>query len=152
MTSAAIALLQVAAAECAAQAAGFSPVEAAAGLLAADELRALFLPLARTQGGGTAASAGVSPKAARQAVAVDQAPLTLLQLPAEVLLLVIGRLNARSRYRHVPRALQRQTAADDSSRGIVAAARCGSRPRVPGSSAPGIQVVGSASRLARVSE
>ena len=42
MTSAALASLKAAAAECAAQAAGFSPEEAAAGLIAADELRALF--------------------------------------------------------------------------------------------------------------
>jgi hypothetical protein len=96
MTSTALASLHVAAAECAAQAAGFSPVEAAAGLLAADELRVLFLPLARTQGGGTAASAGVAPPTARRAVVADQAPLTLLQLPGEVLVLVFGRLGARS--------------------------------------------------------
>jgi hypothetical protein len=87
--------LKAAAAECAAHAAGISPDEAAAGLLAADELRALFLQLTRTRGGVTAASAGVPPSAA-QAVAADQAPLTLLQLPAEVLVLVLLRLDARS--------------------------------------------------------
>ena len=85
-----------AAAECAAQAAGFCPEEAAAGLIAADELRALFLPLARTRGVGAAALAGMPPPAARQAVAEGQAPLTLLQLPAEVLVLVLGRLDTRS--------------------------------------------------------
>jgi hypothetical protein len=89
MSSAALASLEAAAAaDRAAHVAGFSPTEAASGLIATDEL-------ARTQGGGTAASAGVSP-AALQAVAADLAPLTLLQLPAEVLVLVLSRLDAFS--------------------------------------------------------
>ena len=52
----ALVLLKASAAECAAQAADFSPSEAAAGLLAANELRALFLALARSRGCGTSAS------------------------------------------------------------------------------------------------
>ena len=51
---------------------------------------------AATRGVGTAASAGVLPPAAHQAAAADQAPLALLQLPAEVLVIVFGRLDARS--------------------------------------------------------
>ena len=50
----------------------------------------------REQGGGTAASAGVPLPAAQQAVTADQAPLTLLQLPSEVPLLVFGRLDTCS--------------------------------------------------------
>ena len=92
----ALAVLKAVAALCASQPTCFSPDEAAAGLLVADELRALFLPLARARGVGAAASAGVPRSAARQAVASDQAPLTLLQLPAEVLVLLFGRLDARS--------------------------------------------------------
>jgi hypothetical protein len=86
MSLAALASLKASAAECAAHAAVFGPDEAATGLLASDEL-------ARMRGGGTAESAGVPPTAACQAVAADQAPLTLLQLPAEALVLVFGRLN-----------------------------------------------------------
>jgi hypothetical protein len=47
------------------------------------------------RGGGAAASEGVPPPTARQAVAADQA-LALLQLPAEVLILMLGWLDARS--------------------------------------------------------
>ena len=90
MSSAAHASLQ--AADCAAQA-SFSPDESAAGLLVADKLRALLLPLARAKGGGTAVSAGV-PQPAAQAVAADHEPLTLQQLPAEVLHLMLSRLDA----------------------------------------------------------
>ena len=50
----------------------------------------------RTRGGGSAALAGVAPPPAHQAVDADQAPLTLLQLPDEVLVLLLGRLDARS--------------------------------------------------------
>jgi hypothetical protein len=69
MSAAALASLLAAAADCAAPVDGFCPDEAAAGLAAADEMRALFLPLARTRGNWAAASAGVPPPAARQAVA-----------------------------------------------------------------------------------
>ncbi len=72
-----------------AHAGGFRPEEAAAGLLAADELE-------RTRGCGAAALAEVPPPAAHQAVAAEEAPLTLLKLPAEVLLLVLRRLDARN--------------------------------------------------------
>ena len=96
MSSAALASLKAAAADCAAHADGFIPDEAAAGLLVADELRMLFLPLARARGGGTAASVVVPSPAAHQAVAADQVQLTLLQLPAEVLVLVFRRLDVRS--------------------------------------------------------
>jgi hypothetical protein len=96
MSSIALASLKAAAAACASQAVGFSPDDAASGLLAADELRALFLPLVRTRGGGNAAASGVPPPAARQAAAADQAPLTLLQLPGDLLVLVFWRLDACS--------------------------------------------------------
>ena len=59
--SSALASLQAAAADCAAQAAGFSPDEAAAGLLMADQLHALFLQLASSR--GAAPSAGALPPA-----------------------------------------------------------------------------------------
>ncbi len=88
MSSAALASLLAAAADCASHPAGFSPDEEVASIATADELRALFLPLASTRGSGALASAGVPPPAARPAVAADQAACTLLQLPAEVILLV----------------------------------------------------------------
>ena len=78
-----------AAADCAAQNAGFSPDESATGLIAADKL-------ARTRDGGIAESAGELPPATLQSVAADQAPLSLLQFPIEVLLLVLGRLDMQS--------------------------------------------------------
>ena len=53
------------------------------------------LTLTLTQGGGTAASAGVPPPAAHD-IPADQAPLTVLQLPAEVLLLVLSWLDTPS--------------------------------------------------------
>ena len=64
MAHAALASLKAAAAACAAQyaVAGFCPDEAAAGLLVADELRALFLPLFRGRGGCDAASGGATPR------------------------------------------------------------------------------------------
>ena len=89
----ALAALKVAAADCFAAQAGFGPDEAAAGLLAADELRALFFPLAR--GRVTAPSAGVPPPA-MVAVAAEPSPLTLLQLPPDVIVLVFSLLDARS--------------------------------------------------------
>ena len=61
--------LEVAGANCATQADGFSPDDAAAGALAADE--PAFL----------------------QIVSADEAPLTLLQLLAEVLVLLFGLLD-----------------------------------------------------------
>ncbi len=65
-----------------------------AGLLAANELRAFFLPLAR---GRTAApSTGAPPPAARLALAAEPAPLTLFHLPSEVIVLVVCRLDALS--------------------------------------------------------
>jgi hypothetical protein len=95
--SAALALLKAATADCTAQAAGFvSPGEVMAGLLAVDELRAHFLLLARTRGGSSAESAAVPPPAAYQAVDADQAPLTLLRLLTEIIVLVFCRLDARS--------------------------------------------------------
>ena len=74
----------------AAQAVGFGPDEASACLIAANEL-------ARTHGRNLAAFAGVAPPA-RHAVAADKAPptISLLQLLAEVLVLVFGRLDAIS--------------------------------------------------------
>ncbi len=87
MASAALDSLQ--AADCAAQAAGFGPDSSASGLLAADEL-------AHTRVGGTAESGGVPRPVDRQAVTADQAPLTLLQFPAEVLFLVLCRLDAQN--------------------------------------------------------
>ena len=89
-----LASLQAAAADCAAQAAGFSPDAAAAGLLVADQLRALFLPLAR--GLDAVPSAGALPPTAPHAAAAGNAHLTLLQLPAEVLILVFDRLDTQS--------------------------------------------------------
>jgi hypothetical protein len=86
VSSASLASMKASATTFAAQAAGFGPVEAAAGLLAADEL-------SLKRGGGTASSAGTPPQASRQAVAANQAPLTLLHLPAGVLVLVFGRLD-----------------------------------------------------------
>jgi hypothetical protein len=80
--------VQASSSNCAAQE-GFSPNKAASGLRAADEL-------ARTGGVDTAVSAGKPPPAARQAAAPDQAPLTLLQLPAEVLVIVFSRLEPLS--------------------------------------------------------
>ncbi len=65
--------LKAAGVSCATQADGFSPDDAAAGALAADDPAAL------------------------QTVAADQAPLTLLQLPTEVLVLLFGRLDALAR-------------------------------------------------------
>jgi hypothetical protein len=73
---------------CTARTKSFSPDVLATGLLATDKL-------ARTRGGGTAEAACVLPPATLQAVA-DQAPLSLMQLTAEVLLLVLSRLDAQS--------------------------------------------------------
>ena len=53
-----LASLKAAAADCFAAQASFGPDEAVAGLLAANELRALFLPLARTRGGSEAVATG----------------------------------------------------------------------------------------------
>ncbi len=47
MAAAALAALKAAAADCFAAQAGFGPGEAVAGVLVADELRALFFPLVR---------------------------------------------------------------------------------------------------------
>ena len=63
MAAAALAALKAAAADCFAAQAGCCPDEVAAGLLAADELRALFFPLAR--GRATAPSVGAPPAATR---------------------------------------------------------------------------------------
>ncbi len=59
------------------------------------ELRVVFLPLASARGGATSALAGLPPAAA-EAVAADNAPLKLLQLQAEVLVLVLFLLDAQS--------------------------------------------------------
>ena len=79
ISSAALASLKAAAADCAAQASGFSPEEAAAGLLTADEP-------AREASGGPAPHTFTG----------HQAPLTLLKLLVEVLVVVLGWLDARS--------------------------------------------------------
>ena len=66
-----------------------NPDEAEAGMIAAEELRA--------RGSiGTATYAGLPPPVASQAVAADQTPLTLLQLPADAIVLVLRWLDARS--------------------------------------------------------
>ncbi len=69
-----------------------NPDKAMAGLHAADELRALFLLLAQ----GSGALAGALPPATNQAAAAGEAPLTLLQLLAEMRILLLCRLNMRS--------------------------------------------------------
>jgi hypothetical protein len=115
MSAAALSSPKAAAAECATRAVGFHD-EAAADFLAA-------VKLARTRGGGSAASAGVPPDA-RQAIAADQAPLTLLLLPAEVLVIVFGRLDARSLAR-----LAGTSSVLSASRSLPWRRRCGSTPR-----------------------
>jgi len=107
----ALASLKVAATDCFAAQAGFGPDDAAVGLLAADELRALFLPLARGRASapppgppppGTPPPgplpAGAPPPATHLAVAAKAAPLTLtlLLLPPEIITLVLCRLDAHS--------------------------------------------------------
>ncbi len=94
--------LKAAATDCFTAQAGFVPNEAEADLIAADELRALFLPLAR--GRASALSEGAPPPATRRVVAAKSAPSRLLQLPAEVIVLVFGRLVAKpGARRHVLR-------------------------------------------------
>jgi hypothetical protein len=82
MSFASLSSLQTATTDCAAQVASFSPDEAAVCLLGTDEL-----------GHG---EAGALPAATHQAAAAGQATLTLLQLPAEVLILVLCRLDTLS--------------------------------------------------------
>lgn len=129
--SSALASLRAATAECVFQGAGFSPGDTATGLHAADELHALFLALVPTQGGGAPRRRGGSAGAARRAVAAGQAPLTLLQLPAEILVLVLCRsahhVQPGPRRCHMLGTLPRQAAADVSRGGGAAAARRASR-------------------------
>lgn len=129
-----IAVLQAAAADCAVQAAAFRSNEATGGPPAADELSALFLPLAR--GHGAAPEAGASAGAhTGQAFAASLAPLMLLQLQTEVLITVLFRLDTLtepgSRRCHMLQASPRPAAADDTHHGGAAAACHGALPGVP---------------------
>ena len=92
MAEAALASLKAAAADCFSAQAGFGPAEAASSLVTTDELRALFLARCLA----AAPSAGAPPPATSLAVAAAPAPLTLLQLPPDVLVLVFCRLDACS--------------------------------------------------------
>ena len=142
MAKAALASVKAVAADCFAAQAGFCPDEAKAGLLAADELRAFFLPLAR--GRATAPSAGVQPPA-MLAVAARPSPPTLLQLPPEVLVLVLCRLDALSL------ALVAITCSGlyrDTRGGGAVRARRGARPREPGTSSRWSHIMGGAPCLA----
>ena len=88
MAAAALASLKAVAADCFSTQAGFGAAVAASDLVTVDKLRAFYLPLER----GRAAA----PSATRLALAAEPAPLTFLQLPPEVLVLVFCRLDARS--------------------------------------------------------
>lgn len=94
MAATALASLKAAAADCFAMQARFGPDEAAAGLIASEELRALFIPVAPSR--ATAPSVGAPPPATSLAITAAPAPLTLLQLPPDVLVLVFCRLDACS--------------------------------------------------------
>ena len=74
MAAAALASLKAAATDCFPAQAGFGLDESAAGLLVADELRALFLLLGR--GCATAPLVGALPPVTLRAVAAEPAPLT----------------------------------------------------------------------------